>query len=67
MIPVILDTISSRRAALAAKRIAICETCVHYRKQSSRCNVCGCYMNFKARMDSAECPIGLWGQEDMKI
>lgn len=67
MIPLILDTISTRRAALAASRIAICKTCDHYRPKTSRCNICGCYMNFKARLDSSECPIGLWAKVEENV
>lgn len=42
------------------KRIEICRSCEHFIKDSQRCNLCGCFMNWKTRLTSAHCPIDKW-------
>lgn len=42
------------------KRIKICTNCEDLNKQDIRCNVCGCYMNVKIRLEAAKCPIDKW-------
>lgn len=61
---ILLDTVSRKRAILSEKRISICNACDHYSKRTTRCDMCGCFMNFKTRLWKAECPIGLWGKEE---
>ena len=40
-------------------RLEICKQCVpHY--QNGTCNLCGCSMNLKTRIEKAFCPIGKW-------
>jgi hypothetical protein len=41
-------------------RINICSSCEHFRHQDQRCSLCGCFMAFKARLRSQDCPIGKW-------
>ena len=46
------------------ERMAICETCPLFRKEDKRCTECGCYMEAKARLKKAKCPIDKWGMID---
>jgi len=41
-----------------ARRLAVCETCEH--KKGTRCNLCGCFIGYKAKLKNSECPIGKW-------
>ncbi len=40
------------------RRLSICKVCEFYRK--GRCLKCGCYINFKTRLETEHCPIGKW-------
>lgn len=62
----VLDTLSRKRANLSEKRIAICEQCPEYSKRTSRCDVCGCFMNFKTLLYDASCPLDKWGPENLE-
>lgn len=42
------------------RRLEICRSCDYYIKDSQRCSLCGCFMNFKTRLTQASCPIGKW-------
>lgn len=45
------------------KRLAICKGCPHYLVDITgqpRCNECKCFMNLKAALNKAKCPIGRW-------
>lgn len=42
-----------------AKRMAECNGCEEMRSDG-RCSKCGCYMQIKAKWDSAKCPAGKW-------
>lgn len=39
-----------------AQRMAICTNCPHFKKDSSRCGICGCYMPLKGGWRTSECP-----------
>jgi hypothetical protein len=41
-------------------RLSVCEVCDKYNSESSRCQMCGCYMNWKAQIKHARCPVGKW-------
>ena len=41
-------------------RMVICLDCKSFNKESARCNLCGCFMKIKVRLESAKCPIGKW-------
>lgn len=41
-------------------RMNICANCKSFDKTSSRCNLCGCFMNIKVRLDASSCPIKKW-------
>jgi len=56
-----LDTIWTRRKAIADERLKICGECEHFNPQSTKCRKCGCFMNYKAMLPYVDCPIGKWG------
>ena len=39
-----------------AERLDACMKCEHVNKKSMRCGLCGCMLQMKARMKTAECP-----------
>lgn len=41
-------------------RMAICRACPELWKHTEQCKKCGCFMNAKARLENAKCPIGKW-------
>lgn len=43
------------------RRLRLCSTCDLFDKEASRCRSCGCYMTYKARLRSQQCPVGKWG------
>jgi len=46
--------------AVAAERLAICEECDHYLKNSGQCDICQCYMKLKTTMSNMRCPLDKW-------
>ena len=40
------------------RRLSVCQTCEH--KRGTRCNLCGCFINYKSKLKSSECPLGKW-------
>jgi len=40
------------------RRLTTCETCEH--KRGARCNLCGCFINYKSKLKNSECPLGKW-------
>ena len=40
------------------KRLLICDSCEH--KSGTRCNLCRCFLSYKTKLTSSECPIGKW-------
>jgi hypothetical protein len=43
----------------AKARLDICAACEFFNKD--RCSKCGCFMNKKAHLDAAQCPMNKWG------
>ena len=43
-------------------RIAICKSCVYYKKLLGNCSVCKCFMKVKARIAPMECPQKYWSK-----
>lgn len=41
-------------------RLGHCEQCNEYRADSAKCQLCGCYMRWKAQLQLARCPLGKW-------
>lgn len=48
--------------AVAAERIAICESCDRYLPESGQCSLCMCYMKLKTTMANMKCPIDKWSE-----
>ena len=46
--------------AVAAERLAICESCDRYMPESGQCSICMCYMKLKCAMANMRCPIDKW-------
>ena len=42
------------------QRLAICKECPYLLQLSTQCKKCGCFMNAKAKLEAAKCPIGKW-------
>jgi hypothetical protein len=38
------------------KRFAICQKCPHFKPETSRCSLCGCFMKTKTKFTAAKCP-----------
>lgn len=47
-------------ADVARQRLDKCRFCEHIRRPIDQCKLCGCFMQIKARIDSASCPEGRW-------
>ena len=41
-------------------RIAICKSCIYYKKLLGNCAVCKCFMKVKARIGPMACPQKFW-------
>lgn len=48
---------------IADHRIIICSDCEFYTK-TGRCSNCGCYMDKKVNLASANCPLNKWSDDD---
>ena len=47
-------------------RLNICQACPHLIADKMRCGKCGCKLQFKARMETARCPIQKWQEVKKK-
>lgn len=47
-----------------SSRISICNGCEFFIKEDKRCSQCGCFMEAKARLKKAFCPIHKWEMID---
>ncbi len=45
---------------LATERLNTCKECPHITKMFTQCNLCGCFLELKVKILSAQCPIGKW-------
>lgn len=48
-----------------ARRLEVCGGCEHY--NGSRCELCGCFMAWKAKLTSSDCPIGKWSVTQLPV
>tara|TARA_Y100001938_G_C7861893_1_gene316002 strand:- start:180 stop:494 length:315 start_codon:yes stop_codon:yes gene_type:complete len=50
-----------------AERLDACMSCNYLMKKSMRCGLCGCVLQFKAKMKTAECPDkpSRWKEQDL--
>jgi hypothetical protein len=62
----IIQTMFRHRYDVSQKRLEICKTCPYYDKNLTRCEKCGCFMEFKTLLMDSECPIGKWKAEEDK-
>jgi hypothetical protein len=44
----------------AIERMAICKACPELIPVLDQCKKCGCFMEFKTRLEAAKCPLGKW-------
>ena len=44
----------------AEKRLDICNKCAKLCKQSGRCELCGCFVTLKVKLQFESCPAGKW-------
>lgn len=42
------------------QRLNICNKCPNLSKNSGRCDMCGCFVHLKVRLDFESCPAGKW-------
>ena len=41
-------------------RVEVCNACDQLIKLTHQCKKCGCFMNLKAKLPHAKCPLGRW-------
>lgn len=46
--------------SLSNERYSICKSCPELIKLTKQCKKCGCFMEFKTKLNGAVCPIGKW-------
>ena len=46
--------------AVAAERMAVCESCARYRADTKQCEICLCYMPLKTAAANVRCPLDKW-------
>lgn len=51
------------RYAMSDRRLAICKECEYFIPKTSKCDKCGCFMEYKTLIKSSTCPINKWGKE----
>lgn len=42
------------------QRLGICNKCPKLTKATGRCDLCGCFVFLKVKLDFESCPIGKW-------
>lgn len=56
-----LKMLSKKRRELYEKRYTACQSCEHLRIDLwEYCEICGCYVKAKTKVDEATCPKGYW-------
>ena len=43
-----------------SRRLSLCLGCEHFEQNSKGCKKCGCYMEHKAGLTAAQCPVKKW-------
>lgn len=59
----ILEKMFGKQFDVSEKRLAICRECVEFNQSTTRCAMCGCFMEYKTKLMSSECPLGKWKKE----
>lgn len=44
----------------ANERLDICKGCPELISITHQCKKCGCFMEFKTKLEAAKCPLGKW-------
>jgi hypothetical protein len=44
----------------AQGRMNICKACPELIQLTDQCKKCGCFMQFKTKLEGAKCPLGKW-------
>jgi hypothetical protein len=44
----------------AQGRMDICKACPELIQLTDQCKKCGCFMQFKTKLEGAKCPLGKW-------
>lgn len=55
--------LTNQKNELAQRRLKICTDCSS--RKGMTCNLCGCNLNAKARVEEDECPLDKWPNEKM--
>lgn len=60
-----VDLLHGKLPAIAAgdltkERLKLCAQCEYYGKLANQCKLCGCFMDLKAKLLEAECPMEKW-------
>jgi Family of unknown function (DUF6171) len=45
---------------LKTERLKVCKECDQFKPVTKQCAVCGCFMDFKAKLAEADCPLHKW-------
>lgn len=45
---------------IAEKRYEICKKCPEFRKFTTQCSICNCFMGAKTKLPNASCPLHKW-------
>jgi len=56
----LLDKELRVKGEVADARLAICKACESYLALTHQCQECGCFMDAKARLANAFCPLRKW-------
>lgn len=48
------------RKELSEQRYNICKSCSKFRTITKTCKICNCFMFFKTKLISSECPLDKW-------
>lgn len=51
------------RKEVAEKRLSICRECEKFIHKTSKCEECGCFMEYKSLILKAKCPLNRWQSE----
>jgi hypothetical protein len=47
------------------ERLDVCSGCPQFIKATKQCKKCGCFMNLKAKLENATCPLGKWPELEL--
>ena len=56
----LLKSVFKKRFKVSEERLTFCRQCDRFNATTSRCNECGCYMEYRTLLPFAYCPLGLW-------